>query len=374
MGVFALIVLAVAALLYAPLLSAFQANPVFNGMIVGVLLIGILINFRQVAGLNPEVAWIEEFRRGDAKELAPPERGLLASVARLLPEQPRARAGISTLTLRTLLDGVRNRLDEGRDLSRYLIGLLIFLGLLGTFWGLLETLGSVGQVIAGLNVGGDSVAGLFDQLKNGLQEPLGGMATAFSSSLFGLAGSLVLGFFDLQAGHAQNRFYNGLEEWLAGYMQPGAGPVGLEAGEPMPAYVQALLEQTADALDRLQRALAHGQEERRELDHRLLGLTEEMRAMGEQSRRDHQLLVELARERGQLQPVLEQLAARLGDSDADDEQRRHLRNVDLALARLLEALPGNRELLVDDLRNELRLLARTVAAASGQRLDPAERP
>ena len=209
---------AIVALLYTPLQTAFLANWVFNSLILAVLAIGVLINLRQVLVLHPEIAWIKHFRTGDIALLEEHPR-LMKPLARHLHGRRKDRFRLSALSLRTLLDGIRARLDESREISRYVIGLLIFLGLLGTFWGLLDTVGSVGRVISGLDVSGGAVDEVFATLKTGLEAPLAGMGTAFSSSLFGLGGSLVLGFLDLQAGHAQNRFFNDLEEWLSGLTQ-----------------------------------------------------------------------------------------------------------------------------------------------------------
>jgi hypothetical protein len=218
MAVFLAAVGAVVALLFEPLREAFLANWAFNALILGVLLIGVLINVRHVLVLNPEIAWIRHFRTGNIELLEEHPR-LMKPLARHLHGRRKDRFRLSALSLRTVLDGIRARLDESREISRYVIGLLIFLGLLGTFWGLLDTVGSVGRVIAGLDVSGGAVDEVFAALKRGLEAPLAGMGTAFSSSLFGLGGSLVLGFLDLQAAHAQNRFFNDLEEWLSGLTQ-----------------------------------------------------------------------------------------------------------------------------------------------------------
>ncbi len=193
--------------------AAFLANPGLNALIIGVLLIGILLAFRQVIRLFPEIAWVNSFRLADPGLAV--ERGpvLLAPMAAILRDRV-GRMAMSSQTMRGMMDSIANRLDEARDMSRYMTGLLIFLGLLGTFWGLIETVGSVGKVIEGLRVGGDAGA-MFESLKEGLAAPLGGMGISFSSSLFGLAGSLVLGFLDLQTSQAQNRFYTELEDWLA---------------------------------------------------------------------------------------------------------------------------------------------------------------
>ncbi|MCF8110393.1 MAG: biopolymer transporter ExbB [Desulfobacteraceae bacterium] len=216
MFVYLIIVAVVCGLLYAPLKDAFMANWGFNLLILGVLAVGIVINMFQVLRLEPEINWIQMFRTGEVGlSVAHPPK-LLNPLARHLSEIHRDRFRLSALSLQTVLEGIRGRLEESREISRYIIGLLIFLGLLGTFWGLLETIGDVAQVISALEVGTENMPLFFENLKSGLQEPLQGMGTAFSSSLFGLGGSLVLGFLDIQAGHAQNRFFNEMEEWLTG--------------------------------------------------------------------------------------------------------------------------------------------------------------
>jgi hypothetical protein len=204
----------VAVVLYRQIEVAFFANPGLNALIGFILLIGILLSFRQVIRLYPEVRWVNNFRIADPGLAIERRPTLLAPMAAILGGERSGRMSISQQTMRHLLDSIATRLDEARDISRYMTGLLVFLGLLGTFWGLIETVGSVGKVIDGLKVGGDAGA-LFDTLKEGLAAPLGGMGISFSSSLFGLAGSLILGFLDLQSSQAQNRFYTDLEDWLA---------------------------------------------------------------------------------------------------------------------------------------------------------------
>jgi hypothetical protein len=226
MLVFLVLCSLVAVVLYKQIVVAFFANPGLNALIGLVLLIGTLLAFRQVIRLYPEVAWVNNFRIADPGLAIDQRPTLLAPMAAILGGERSGRMTISQQTMRHLLDSIATRLDEARDISRYMTGLLVFLGLLGTFWGLIETVGSVGKVIDGLKVGGDAGA-LFDTLKEGLAAPLGGMGISFSSSLFGLAGSLILGFLDLQSSQAQNRFYTDLEDWLAStvreYSGDGAG-------------------------------------------------------------------------------------------------------------------------------------------------------
>lgn len=362
---------AVAALLYAPLKGAFLANSVFNGMILGVLLLGIVYIFRQVLLLYPEVAWIERFRRSQpgASTQAPPR--LLGPMATMLGERE-GRVSLSALSLRSLLDSISSRLDESRDISRYMIGLLIYLGLLGTFWGLLQTVASTAGGIAMLREsagGGGDLGILVNDFLRGLEGPLEGMGTAFSSSLFGLAGSLVLGFFDLQAGQAQNRFYNDLEEWLSGLTRLSSGSLVAEGDQPVPAYIQALLEQTADSLENLQRAMTRGEESRVAVDGNLMALTERLATLTDQMRTEQGLMAKLAENQTDLKSVLSRLAdvASQGGLGLDESTRTHIRNLDVYMTRLFEELSQGRTQAVQDIRSEIKLLARTIAASAEQK-------
>ena len=209
MVVFLAIVAFIAIVLSRQISTAFVTNPGLNGLIVGVLVVGILLAFVQVGRLFREVRWVNSFRAGSETT----EPVLLAPMKAMIGRS--SSLAFSTSAMRTMLDSIGTRLDESRDTSRYLVGLLVFLGLLGTFWGLLHTIGSISDTIQSLDPGSGDAAAVLDALKLGLSAPLSGMGTAFSSSLFGLAGSLVLGFLDLQAGRAQNRFYTELENWLS---------------------------------------------------------------------------------------------------------------------------------------------------------------
>ena len=205
----------IVAIISKPLLIAFVTNPVLNGLITGVLMIGILRAFGQVVRLYPEIRWVNAFRIGDPGLAIDHKPVLLAPIATMLRDRT-GHLSLSTTSMRSIMDSIGGRLDEVRETGRYLVGLLVFLGLLGTFWGLLETIQSVGNVINTLDTKQSDSVLVFEELKQGLAAPLKGMGTAFSSSLMGLAGSLILGFLDLQASHAHNRFYNELEEWLSG--------------------------------------------------------------------------------------------------------------------------------------------------------------
>jgi len=242
------------------------------------------------ASLTPEVAWLEHYRSGTHRLTGSPPARLLAPMARMLrprqedQDQPDQRPmTLSAGAMRSLLDTISSRLDESRELSRYMTGLLIFLGLLGTFWGLLKTIGSVAEVINAMTIGTGDVTVLFDHLKAGLAKPLAGMGTAFSASLFGLAGALILGFLDLTAGQAQNRFFNELEEWLAGLTRLSSGALADGEGS-VPVYVQALLEQTAENMEGLQRVLTRDEENRAQVNQAVLTLNERLGTLADTMR------------------------------------------------------------------------------------------
>ena len=351
--------------LHAQLVDAFTANPALNGLILGVLLLGIIYIFRQVVLLIGEENWLEHFRASKPGQATEGTPKLLAPMAAMLGAR-QGRLSLSTMALQSLLDGIASRLEESRDLSRYLIGLLIFLGLLGTFWGLLQTISSVAGVIGGLSIGtGGDMTAVFADLKEALKAPLSGMGTAFSSSLFGLAGSLVLGFLELQAGQAQNRFYNELEEWLAGQTRLSSG-IGIGDGDQsVPAYVQALLEQTADSLESLQRTLERGEESRISSNSSVVQVADKLSTLTDQMKTEQSLMMKLAENQLEIKPLLARIAegSTLGHSGAlDDGSRSAIRSIDTQLARLIEGLATGRAEMTGEIRSELRVLSRTLAA------------
>lgn len=284
---------------YGPIFSIFIANPYLNGLILGVFILGVLTCFWQVAQLMRSVSWIEGFaahRPGHEITIAP---RLLAPLAALLRSRGPRSGQISSSSARSILESVATRIDEARDITRYLASLLIFLGLLGTFYGLAITVPAVVDTIRALAPQeGETGTQVFDKLMSGLEAQLGGMGTAFSSSLFGLAGSLVLGFLDLQAGQAQNRFYNELEEWLSTVTSLS------EANPDAPS----MLGETSRRLRNIEQALAGGGEG---ANATLMALAGQISALTEQLRSEQQLVRQIAQNQEALRPVLEQLARRL---------------------------------------------------------------
>jgi hypothetical protein len=281
--------------------AAFLANPGLNGLILGVALIGIILAVRQVWRLFREARWVNDLERGD-DGLLPEERPvLLAPMAALIANRS-SRGALSVATTRALLDSIGVRLDESRELVRYLAGLLVFLGLLGTFWGLIETVGSVGKVIQSMRTGAEAGV-LFDELKSGLAAPLSGMGLSFSASLFGLAGSLVLGFLELQVGQAQSRFYTELEDWLAGSMTEQGTP---EAGQRAPQAADL-----AKVLEKLTAKMGEGGGERAATQ-AMANLAEGIQGLVQHMRAEQQMIrdwveAQAARDK-ELRQVLERLS------------------------------------------------------------------
>jgi len=342
-------------LLWDPISVAYSHNPILNTGIMAVLLLGILFTIWQVVRLYADIAWIEDFRTGGFAQSYTQPR-LLAPLAAMLKDKT-GRLNINASSLRSVLDGVQSRLDDNREISRYVTSLLIFLGLLGTFWGLLGTVKGVADAITNLQVSGaQDPTVMFDTLKQSLAKPLAGMGIAFSSSLFGLTGSLIIGFLELQAGQAQNRFFNELEDWLSSHARLTSGGVGgfAEVGDqPIPAYIQALLEQNAESIGELQRVLQRGEEGRGVSAGGFKQLADQLAALNDQMRSQQQVTARLA-----------ELAA-AGGFGIDANSRNHLRNLDAHLTRLSDELAQGRSQSVQELRAEIKLLARTIAVAAG---------
>ncbi|MBL4741037.1 MAG: MotA/TolQ/ExbB proton channel family protein [Sneathiella sp.] len=363
MVIFLAIVGGISAFIFGPAATAFKSNPYLNGLILSVLLFGILFIFRQVLMLYKEVNWVENLRRAEAGISMQASPSLLSPLATIIKET-NGPLRLTAITMNTILDSIGARLDEGRDISRYMINVLVFLGLLGTFWGLLGTVESIGAAISTLNVDGGDFSKVFDDLKIGLEKPLSGMSVAFSSSLFGLAGSLVLGFLDMQAGQAQNRFYTDLEEWLTTITRFSAsGPAGIVEGEQsVPAYVSALLEQSAESLDSLQRTLARNEDRRHSSDSAMYSVSEKLAALTDQMRAEQDLMVKLVEGQMELKPVLQRMAHVQETGGLDQASRNHLRNLDVYVARMLEDLADGRNQITQEIRSDIKLLTRTIAA------------
>jgi hypothetical protein len=367
MIVFLVIVYGIAALISPQLVKFYMANPLINSVIMLVEVFGVAWNLRQVQRLYPEVRWVEHFRRSrqPLEQATPPQ--LLAPMARMLAGRAdgERRITLSGQAMRTLLDGIASRLDESRELSRYVTGVMIFLGLLGTFWGLLHTVSSVAGVINSMSLGSGDVNAMFAQLKSGLAQPLAGMGTAFSASMFGLSGALILGFLDLVAGQAMNRFFNELEEWLAGLTRLSTGVLGGDGEASVPVYVQALLEQTAENMEALQRVLSRGEEGRAASNATLHALSDRMGNLADTLRTNQQLMLKLAEAQVAIGPALNRLSDKR-EEGADEVSRAHLRNIELLLNRLLTEAEQGRNQSTAELRSDIKVLTRTIAGMNGE--------
>ena len=371
MAAFLVVVVIAAAFITPQLQDAFLANLWLNGLIILILLVGVVYSFIQVLGLRREIHWLETLRResrgglvfpGTLSQESPPR--LLGPMVTMIGDRA-GRLSLSTMSMRTLLDTIQARIEESHEISRYVIGLLIFLGLLGTFWGLLDTVNAVGETIGGLSGGSGDAVALFEELKGGLQAPLSGMGTAFSSSLFGLAGSLVLGFLELNSAQAHNRFLNELEEWLSSVTKLGSGGGFSGEGEqPVSAYVHALLEKTADSLEQLQRTVARGEEDRVTVNQNLAALTERLSNLTDHMRTEQSVMLSIAETQASMKPLLTRIAEtnEEGGGGLDKATKGHIRNLDLRLERLSSDLAHGRDSAVEELRGEIRLLTRTLAA------------
>lgn len=357
-------------------IEAFWNQPYLNGLIIGVLIVGILYVFFITIRLWPETWWMRSYQRHQRPPRSQPK--LLGSLARMIGKRQEGRIRLTVPATKSILDGVDSRLDEHRELSRYIIALLVFLGLLGTFWGLLITIQEVTKVIGALAIKpGEETTQVFERFKEGITGSLAGAGTAFSTSLFGLAGSLVLGFLDLRAGQAQRRFYADLEDWLSGLTRLSSMPGDAEEEDTLAAYLKSLLEHTADTMDRMHDTLSRGEAERTENNKNLEALTERLGTLAEQMRTEQQLMSKLAEAQIELKPVM----ARLADEQAFGRQEliNHLRTEFRQLSnRLSEAQWEMRPIMekigeesvasrvefLQELRTEFRNLSQNLAALS----------
>jgi hypothetical protein len=362
MTIFLLAVAAIAVLLIGRLEGAFLANPLLNAVLIAVWLIGIAYIVLQTLRLSPEIKWMREVQRNRLaiKDIEPPP--LLGALARLM-ESRTTPMSLTPTALRAILDGIAVRLDESREIARYFTGLMIFLGLLGTFWGLLKTVGSVGAVVNGLSVTADPTE-LFTTLKAGLQGPLSGMGTAFGSSLLGLAGSLVLGFLDLQMGQAQNRFFLELENWL--FASAGGNERGLGEENSLLPVIQALVDRTATNIDGFRQIMAGSESGRPQNNEIMSALGQKIDALVVAEENQQQVIDTLLRQRAEtdaaLMAVLNRIdrtlsAVELGGGAAATD---HLRAIETGIQRLVNDQTQTRARALEEARAEIARLARSI--------------
>lgn len=367
-------------LIHAELRKFFQANPFLNGLIIGILVIGILYTLRQVLVLWPEVSWIENYTKNRTASGKSPR--LLAPMMKMLGDREGRRLRLTAGTMRTLLDGIGIRLDEGREISRYMIALLVFLGLLGTFWGLLETVDAVVKVISGLTMGAnEDFRQVLVRFQAGLSDTLKGAGVAFSTSLFGLGGSLILGFVDLQAAQAQNRFYTDLEDWLSGMTRISALPTDSsgDSFESVSSYLQALLEHTATTMDELSQTIVRGESERAKAAESVGALAERLGLLVEQLHTQQALLARLADTQIELKPILGRLSEEqsFGRQELVTALRTEFKNlanrmaeVQLQIRPYLDQMTKDnavgRQEMIREMRSETEILAQAIATLAGR--------
>ncbi len=335
--------------------AIFLANPYLNGGILAVFVLGILSTFGQVYQLMRSVEWIEGFATNRVGHHLTKAPGLLAPLATLMRSRG-ARMQISSTSSRSIQDSVAQRIDEDREITRYIGNTLIFLGLLGTFYGLATTVPALVETIRSLNPGdGESGADVFGRLQAGLESQLGGMGTAFSSSLLGLAGSLVVGLLELFAGHGQNRFYRELEEWLSSITRLGFA-TGEEGGASEDTgLLAAFADHMAGQLETMQTMFNQADVRQAEMDARLDGLTQAIAQIG-QGGADNATLDRVAAGQERLIEKLEEG----GVDGLDAESRMRLRSIDVQLLRVLEEMSAGRQETLADLRSDLAALTRAL--------------
>ena len=362
------------AFLAAPqVLPVFQANPYLNGFIAFVFLIGVITCFGQVFQLIGSVRWIENFVSGGLTDDTQPPR-LLAPLASMLRSRE-ARMQLGSSSTRSILDSVATRIDELREITRYITSLLIFLGLLGTFYGLATTVPAVVDTIRSLapQQGEEGVA-IFNRLMTGLEAQLGGMGVAFASSLLGLAGSLIVGLLELFAGHGQNRFYRELEEWLSSITKVGFAS-GEEGSSELGA-VGALIDQMNGNMMMLHELFAQSDEGRAATDQKLGSLAETMARMTERMDREDKSADALSRV-AEGQDRLVELMSRQGAGGGegmDAESRMRLRSIDVQMLRILEEMAAGRQESMTELRKDIDLLVNALTPQPPRRPSPGEKP
>jgi biopolymer transport protein ExbB/TolQ len=310
MSLFVILVCFLIFIQFTTVADAFMANPMLNGLIIAVGIVGVLLSASMVLRLFREVSWVNRFRTGAVDRRQP---RLLAPMATLFRDGADETV-MSAVTMRSILDTVGTRLDEQRDILRYIVGLLVFLGLLGTFYGLLQTVSSVGATIQSLDVGSADSAVIFQDLKAGLEAPLVGMGTAFSSSLFGLTGSLIVGFLDLQAGQAQNRFYTELEDWLS-TMTDIVDDIEVAGAAQAAMDLQASVDRLAEIV-----AQGGGGGGDRQTAKAIAGLAEGIQSVVKNLRREQQVLIDWAEAQGAQNDRIEELLVRLNRALEQDER------------------------------------------------------
>ena len=352
-----------------PLLTAFNHNIWLNSLILGPFFTGVALIFKQLFQLFKEQQWLSAYECGEEKFPGTPEPKILAPL-KIFLDHDRSR-NYNTVTLKSLLSSIEARLDESRDVNRYLTGLMVFLGLLGTFWGLSHTIGAITGVIGGIDMGSKDLKQAFDTLKQGLQSPLVGMGTAFSCSMFGLACSLILGFLDLTISKAGTTLFHSLEDKFSVLLKGGISDLLPSQNGSLtnsgPAYTSSLLEQATEEMVRVSQ-LIHRQEESRGGTVKLFQTVgEKLALLSEHMSVQQAVMQRMAQNQVDLQQQIINLTQTMATTHAkpiDDGIKEYLRNIDSTVLNVLEQIAEGRTLTVQELRSEIKMLARTISSLS----------
>ncbi|MBU2942781.1 biopolymer transporter ExbB [Shimia thalassica] len=351
-------------------MPVFEANPYLNGFILFVFLIGVAACFGQVLSLISSVRWIESFAMGDAENDAVVAPSLLAPLATLLRSRG-AHSQISATSTRSILDSVATRIDEAREITRYLVNMLIFLGLLGTFYGLATTVPAVVDTIRSLAPQeGEAGVEVFSRLMSGLEAQLGGMGVAFASSLLGLAGSLIVGLLELFAGHGQNRFYRELEEWLSSITRVGFSAGDGDGGADHGALT-GVMDHLGRQIDVLGELFVQAEANRHALEEQVSSLVDSVRRMADGMEANAPTSQALFRAAEGQEELIHLLRNRQENEGLDAESRMRLRSIDVQMLRILEEVSAGRQESMGQLRNDLAALARVLRDSRGD-TGPAE--
>lgn len=354
-------------------LPVFEANPYLNGFILFVFAIGVVACFWQVWQLIQSVRWIEHFAQERERGFQSKAPLLLAPLATLLRSRNK-RMQINTASTRSILDSVATRIDEAREITRYIVNLLIFLGLLGTFYGLATTVPALVDTIRGLAPeDGESGVEVFARLMDGMDQQLSGMGVAFASSLLGLAGSLVVGLLELFAGHGQNRFYRELEEWLSTITKLGFSSGDAEGGDMGTTGV--ILDQMVEQMEAMQLLFARSEEGRSEVEYRLGQLSDTLERMTERMEATAPSATAFARIADSQDRLIDVLTHKSENEGLDAESRMRLRSIDVQMLRILEEVAAGRQETMAELRTDLNAIARALdrmARNAGRKTDKGE--
>ena len=353
-------------------LPVFEANPYLNGFIIFVFVIGVLACFWQLWQLIQSVRWIKTFVRDRDTGVQTQAPLLLAPLATLLRSRSK-RMQINTASTRSILDSVATRIDEAREITRYIVNLLIFLGLLGTFYGLATTIPALVDTIRGLAPDeGETGTEVFSRLMTGLDSQLSGMGVAFASSLLGLAGSLVVGLLELFAGHGQNRFYRELEEWLSSITKLGFSSGDGDGGGDLGA-TGVLLDQMVDQMESLQLLFARSEEGRAEVENRLGQLGDALERMTERMEATAPTATAFARIAEGQERLIDVLDKKSDTEGLDAESRMRLRSMDVQMLRILEEISAGRQETMAELRTDLSSIGRALDRLARMTSRPTDR-